>query len=243
MRIIVSNISSRRIDVIGITNLSLAEFDRSLSCHKGMFSNDVLTWLLKSFDKEDILSLLIGFLLTGTALLPIWPFLKYSATSPISVLCKFLISIAIFSRVAPKSDKWNTYSAYLSLGITCVVTFAAKSPSFFDTLSWTFTAFLPINEPVPTTPSVLQIRIRFFISSNLSRCVDISAAQFANLSPKEMILACCPWVLPTAGTFLYFIAFFARINDNLETFGWIILNASLICNELLVSTRSLLVKP
>jgi len=44
-------------DVIGRVNRSLAEFDKSLSCQSGMFSNDVLIWLLRSVDKDDILSL------------------------------------------------------------------------------------------------------------------------------------------------------------------------------------------
>ncbi len=83
-------------------NLSFAEFDRSRSCHRGMFSNEVPIWLRNSFDSDEIRSLLIGFLFTGTALLPIWPFLKCSETSPISVLCKLRISTAIFSSVAPK---------------------------------------------------------------------------------------------------------------------------------------------
>jgi len=58
-------------DVIGRVNRSLAEFDKSLSCQSGMFSNDVLIWLLRSFDNDDILSLLIGFRFVGTALLHI----------------------------------------------------------------------------------------------------------------------------------------------------------------------------
>jgi len=58
-------------DVIGRVNRSLAEFDKSLSCQSGMFSNDVLIWLLRSFDNDEILSLLIGFLFVGTALLHI----------------------------------------------------------------------------------------------------------------------------------------------------------------------------
>ena len=58
--------------MIGRVNRSLAEFDKSLSCQSGKCSsNDVLIWLLRSFDNDDILSLLIGFLFVGTALLPI----------------------------------------------------------------------------------------------------------------------------------------------------------------------------
>jgi len=41
-------------DVIGRVNLSLAESDKSLSCQSGMFSNDVLIWLLRSFDNDEI---------------------------------------------------------------------------------------------------------------------------------------------------------------------------------------------
>jgi len=41
-------------DVIGRVNRSLAEFDKSLSCQSGMFSNDVLIWLLRSFDNDEI---------------------------------------------------------------------------------------------------------------------------------------------------------------------------------------------
>ncbi len=226
-----------------MVNRSFAEFDRSRSCHSGMFSKAVLIWLRSSFDKDDMRSLLIGFRFTGTALLPICPALKCSATSPISVLCKFRISIAIFSNVEPKSARWKMYSAYLSLGITCVATSAGYSASLFATLFCIPTAFAPIREPVPTTPSVLQIRILFLTSSSLSMWAAISAAQFANFSPNEMMLACWPWVLPTAGTSPYCVAFFARISPRRATFGSIMDNTSLIWSELLVSTKSLLVRP
>ena len=122
--VMVSTISSTSIDAVGRINLSFAEFDKSRSCHKGIFSNDTPTWLRNNLDNDDTRSLLIGFLFTGTALLPIWPFLNCSATSPISVLWRFLISIAIFSRVAPIKANSNTYSAYRSLGTICVVTSA-----------------------------------------------------------------------------------------------------------------------
>ena len=54
--------------------LSLAEFVRSLSCHKGIFSIATANKERRIRAKEDTLSLLIGFLFTGTALLPICPF-------------------------------------------------------------------------------------------------------------------------------------------------------------------------
>ena len=115
-----------------------------------------------------------------------------SATSPISVLCKFLISIAIFSNVEPINANSNTYSAYLSLGTTCVVTSAGNNFNLFAALFCTSSDFAPIKEPVPTTPNVLQIKILFLISSILSTCFAISAAQFANFNPNEIMLACCP---------------------------------------------------
>src|SRR5688500_19146027 len=93
--IIVFNISSKRIIPIGIVNRSLAEFDKSRSCHRQIFSIETFKRDLKSFAKEDTLSLLIGFFFTVTALLTICPLLKYSATSSIFVLCKFMISIEI----------------------------------------------------------------------------------------------------------------------------------------------------
>src|SRR5665648_164510 len=81
----VVNISSKRIIPIGIVNRSFAEFDKSRSCHRQIFSIETVNKDLKSFAKEDTLSLLIGFFFTGTALLPICPLLKDSATSSISV--------------------------------------------------------------------------------------------------------------------------------------------------------------
>ena len=92
---------------IGIVNLSFAEFERSLSCHSEIFSWAIFEKERSILASEDILSLFIGFLFTGTALLPNWPFLKGSSTSPISVLCKFLISVAILSKVHPINEITN----------------------------------------------------------------------------------------------------------------------------------------
>ena len=241
--VIASNISSSKIELVGMVNLSFAEFERSLSCHSGIFSNAMLTWLRSIFDNDVTRSLLVGFLFMGTALLPIWPFLKGSATSPISVLWRFRISTAIFSNVAPIKALQNTYSAYFSRAMICVVTSAGYKESFFAILFWISSAFEPIREPVPTTPKVLHTSTLFLHSSILSTWFDISEAQFANFKPNAMILACWPCVLPTAGTFLNFIASFAKMIPNFATFGSIILNESLTCIELPVSTRSLLVRP
>ena len=73
--------------LIGIRNLSFAEFERSLSCHNGMFSSERPT-CERMRASEDMRSLFVGFRFTGTALLPICPRAKYSATSPISVRCR-----------------------------------------------------------------------------------------------------------------------------------------------------------
>ncbi len=116
----VVNISSKSMIPIGIVNRSLAEFDKSRSCQRQIFSIETLRRDLKSFAKEDTLSLLIGFFFTGTALLPICPLLKDSAISSISVRCKFLISIAILSNEVPINAIRNCTSANRSLGITCV---------------------------------------------------------------------------------------------------------------------------
>ena len=98
----------------------------------------------------------------------------------------------------------------------------------FATRFWTSTDFAPIREPVPTTPSVLQIKILFFISSILSTCFAISAAQFANFNPNEIMLACWPWVLPTAGSILVMLhwPFLLSIDAISATFGSMICNAS-----------------
>src|SRR6476620_8498696 len=69
--IIVVIISSIKIVLVGIMKRSFAELDKSLSCHKEMFSKAMLTLDFNILAKEDILSLFIGFFFTGTALLPI----------------------------------------------------------------------------------------------------------------------------------------------------------------------------
>ena len=65
------NISSSRIAAIGSVNRSFAEFDRSLSCHNEIFSNETSIRDLRSLASEETFSLLMGLRFTGTALLPI----------------------------------------------------------------------------------------------------------------------------------------------------------------------------
>ena len=80
---------------------------------------------------DDMRSFFVGFLFTGTALLPICPRAKYSATSSISVRCRLRISTAILSSVVPTSASEKTNSAYLSRGTICVATRIGSSPSLF----------------------------------------------------------------------------------------------------------------
>ena len=230
-------------DDVGMMNRSLAELERSRSCQRGTFSRATPSWLRRSLDSEVIRSLLMGLRFTGTALLPICPFANLSATSPISVLWRFLISTAIFSRVDPTRARANTYSAYLSRGTTCVATGAGSIPSASATSLCTSTAARPISEPVPTTPRVLHITTRSRIWPSRRPCSAISSAQLANFSPKDMMLACWPCVRPTAGRSAYIRAVSASIRASSDTLGSMMSSASLICMELLVSTRSLLVRP
>ena len=56
----------------------------------------------------------MGFFLCGIALEPFWPAAKYSSTSPISVCCRFLNSVANFSIEVPviamavKNSAWRS---------------------------------------------------------------------------------------------------------------------------------------
>src|SRR5689334_17540692 len=111
--VIVPIISSISMDAIGIMKRSLAEFVKSLSCHSVIFSKETLRFDLIILAKEETLSLFMGFFLTGTALLPICPFLNDSWTSPISVRCRFLISTAILSSVEAMRVMINIIYAYL----------------------------------------------------------------------------------------------------------------------------------
>ena len=77
--IIVLIISSTRMDDIGIIKRSLAEFDKSLSCHNAIFSKETFRFDLTILANEEILSLFIGFFFTG-----------YCTTSHLSFLKWFL---------------------------------------------------------------------------------------------------------------------------------------------------------
>ena len=116
-------------------------------------------------------------------------------------------------------------------------------PSSLATSSCTDIAARPISEPVPTTPSVLHMIIRGSAWVSRRWCSAISSAQLANLSPKDMTLACWPCVRPTAGRSAYFTAWSASMCASFFILGIMISSACLICSELLVSTRSLLVRP
>ena len=240
---IVFAMSSSSIEAVGMVNLSLAEFERSRSCHSGTFSRDTWTWARSSLESDVTRSLFMGLRFTGTALLPICPLANLSDTSAISVLCRFLTSVAILSSVDPASARQKTYSACLSRGTTWVAASAGDSPSSAAASDWTRGAAAPISEPVPTTPSVLHTSDLLPIWAILSTCAAHSVAQFANRSPNGTMLACCPCVLPTAGTAAYLSAMSASASPRREILPVMTASASRICIDVAVSTRSALVSP
>jgi hypothetical protein len=82
----------------GIITLSTEEWVKSRSCQRATFSSAATALPLTTLDNPATLSLIMGFLLWGIAEEPFCPFRKGSSTSRISVRCRFLISVAIFSR-------------------------------------------------------------------------------------------------------------------------------------------------
>ena len=92
----------------------------SLSCHKATFSKKGIIELRIYLATPVRFSLSTGFLLCGIAEDPFWFLSKNSSTSKISVLCKFLISIATLSIDEAIILNIEKKYACLSLGIICV---------------------------------------------------------------------------------------------------------------------------
>src|SRR5574341_1337684 len=89
----------------GMMILSTEELVMSLSCHKAIFSNAAKEFERTTRAKPQIRSDTTGFLLWGMEEDPFCPSAKGSSTSKISVLCRFLISKAIFSKDPAKIAK------------------------------------------------------------------------------------------------------------------------------------------
>ena len=80
---------------------STLEWDISRSCQSATFSSDERQYPLRSRAMPVIFSERMGFFLCGIADEPFCPFPNGSMASSTSVRCRCLISVAIFSMVAP----------------------------------------------------------------------------------------------------------------------------------------------
>ncbi len=87
-------------ELSGMIILSAEECVMSLSCHSATFSMETSAFALRTLASPVILSQVMGFLLCGIADEPFCPRLNGSSASCSSVLCRFLISVAIFSSEA-----------------------------------------------------------------------------------------------------------------------------------------------
>ncbi|BAA29947.1 134aa long hypothetical protein [Pyrococcus horikoshii OT3] len=107
----VLSISSSNTKLSGRITLSTEEFVKSLSCQSGLFSNAGITLEYKTLASPQTFSVLMGFLLWGIVDEPTCFSPKGSLTSSISVLCRFLISNPILSRVEATKARKKSSSA------------------------------------------------------------------------------------------------------------------------------------
>src|SRR4030066_671088 len=182
----------------GIIPLSTEEWVMSLSCHKAIFSKEAIELERTTRAKPQILSQMMGFLLCGMEDEPFCPSANGSSTSRISVLCKFLISKAIFSKVPAMIAKVVRYWACLSLCKIWVETLSGFRPNFLQTNSSTLGLMWA---KFPTDPAILPTEIDCMACCNLSWFLCISSYHKANFKPKEVGSACTPWVLPIMGVY------------------------------------------
>ncbi len=181
----------------GSMNLSEEDWVRSLSCQVGTFSKAGTTKLLTILASPQILSQSSGLRLWGIVELPTcFSFSKGSKTSPISVLCSSLTSVANLSKVEAIVASTHTSSACRSLWMICVDTSAAVMPSLFITRSWILIAFAPRPACVPTAPLILPTISLCLHPFRRWMCLDTSLIHTDSFSPRVNGRACWPWVLP-----------------------------------------------
>ena len=140
----------------GNINRSAEEWLISRSPQRATFSKAVTACPLISLASPHTLSVNSGFLLCGMDDEPVCPSLNGSSTSLISVLCKPLISVAIFSRVAAIKAKVVMKCACLSLWIIWLDTGVGVSPSNSHTF---FSISGGAVACVPTGPDIFPTEI------------------------------------------------------------------------------------
>ena len=140
-----------------------------------------------------------------------------SATSPISVLWRFLISCRIFSMLVATLAIHPTHSMYRSLPTTCVVAIGTSKPSSPSTKSCNSRALSPCAAPVPTAPRNFPVMHLGRISLNLTRWRLISSIQTATFSPNVIGTAAWPWVLPSITVLFSLSAITHRVSISLRS--------------------------
>ncbi|MBA7480815.1 hypothetical protein ES707_16277 [subsurface metagenome] len=183
-------------------------------------------------------SVLCGFRLWGIVDEPTWSCRKGSNISDISVLWRFLISLAILSRVPATRPKTHWSSARRSLWTTWLAMSTGSSPRRSMVSLWTSNPLSPKLAMVPTAPLIFPTRRRPRAASSLSRCRATSLAQMANFIPYVMGTACCPWVLPMVRVSLWSSACLSRTPRSSRRSPSIIARASLSWRARAVSSVS-----
>src|SRR2546426_1219785 len=202
-----ASISSIRTHAWGRMIRSAALFVRSRSCQRGTFSKAGVTSDRTIRESEQTFSEATGFSFWAIVELPTCRFVsKASATSPISVRCRFRTSVQNFSSDAAMFARSAMNSAYRSRPTTCVAASSTPRPRSRMTAGWMSRAYGPNAAPVPTAPDILPTTIRGDASRNRSLCRATSDAKTAILSPNVIGIAACPCVRPSITVRLCFDA-------------------------------------
>ena len=122
----------------------------------------------------------MGFLLWGMVLLPTFPILKGSSSSPHSVFCSVITSLAIFPSVDESKPRTETYSATVSRE-ACQEIGGTARPRSVKSLLWTSRPSLPREAIVPTAPENWPMNSLSLHCSSLSMFLPSSATQTAIL--------------------------------------------------------------
>ena len=212
----------------------------SRSCHSAVFSSAVTRWPRTTRASPHTRSVRTGLRLCGIAELPFCSLPNGSNASPISLRCRWRISVAILSSVPAAIASADMKSACRSRATTCVETVSASRPSSRQTCSSTRGSSVAC---VPTAP--LMWPTAAFFAACSSRAIERSSSetQPATLNPKVMGSATMPCVRPAMSVFLCLMARSAAASRTLAR-SWPMSRAdSTIWTAIAVSFRSWLVMP